>query len=280
MTTDVQTSYTLAPAAGLPGLIVDEPGGHKDVVSRMLVTAALAAGLPVMRAPASGDRAAQPLSAPSVGDVDAILVTGVSTAGVQTLDTELDGVIGTDRFVWPVNLQMVFNSHADWNATTAVVSGLDQYGRPQTEDFAIPDGGNATVTGTKFWSKVDSISVPAQGGTNGTFTVGTGTALGPIGRDVLGILAWDPGREPGAWAVGEIAPVLRSGRIWVTVEEAVETEQQAFVRLVIAGAEVRGAFRASPDGTAGAPDAVPLINAKFVTSTSGAGVAQLEVTLS
>ena len=110
----------------------------------------------------------------ALADPDAILATGASTAGIQTLTgSTLDGVVGDDPMNPARVLTMTFNSHADWDATTAVVTGLGPSGEAQTENFAIPNGGNATVTGTKRFSRVTQIVIPAQSGTSGTFTVGT-----------------------------------------------------------------------------------------------------------
>lgn len=108
-------------------------------------------------------------------DVDAIMTNGASTAGVQSLDAaDFDGVIGEDEISPPRNLTFTFDTHADWNPTTIVVTGIDANGRTITESFAVPDGGNATVTGTRVFAQVTGISVPAQGGIGGTFTVGVG----------------------------------------------------------------------------------------------------------
>ena len=110
----------------------------------------------------------------ALGDADAIVATGASTAGEQTLTgSTLDGVVGDDPMNPPRVLTMTFNSHADWDASTAVVTGLGPSGEAQTENFSIPNGGNATVTGTKRFSRVTQIVIPAQSGTSGTFTVGT-----------------------------------------------------------------------------------------------------------
>ena len=110
----------------------------------------------------------------ALGLADAIVATGASTASEQTLTgSTLDGVVGDDPMNPARVLTMTFNSHADWDATTAVVTGLGPSGEAQTENFSIPNGGNATVAGTKRFSRVTQIVIPAQSGTSGTFTVGT-----------------------------------------------------------------------------------------------------------
>lgn len=104
-----------------------------------------------------------------------ILATGgASTAGVQTISgTALNGSIGGGAMSPPRKVSLTFSAHANWDATTAVVHGLDADGNVITENFAIPNGGDDTVNGSKFFAKVTSIVIPAQSGTAGTFTAGT-----------------------------------------------------------------------------------------------------------
>lgn len=111
-------------------------------------------------------------------DPDAIIATIGSTAGTQLLeDTDLDGATGDGVISPPRNLTFTHNGHADWNATTGVVTGLDANGRTITESFEIPNGlgaGPQSVTLTRLFSRVLSFAIPAQGGTNGTATLGVG----------------------------------------------------------------------------------------------------------
>lgn len=113
-------------------------------------------------------------------DVDAIVATGGSTATLQTV-TALDGVIGDDVMSPTRRLSMTFSSHANWDATTATITGTNSLGATITEDFVIPDGGNATVSGTKYFRSVVSISIPAQAGASGTFTVGVLASVTAVG---------------------------------------------------------------------------------------------------
>ncbi len=69
-------------------------------------------------------------------------------------------------------------------------------------------------------------------------------------------------------------PVLRRGYIWVAVEGAVTEEGAVFVRTAASGANTTiGAARADADSAS----ATVVPNAKFVTSTTGAGYAIVEV---
>ena len=114
-------------------------------------------------------------------DADAIVASGVASAAApQTITSaSFNGVIGAGRKSPPRNLTFTFNSHADWDATTLVVTGR-RNGRIITENIAIPNGGNATVVGTKVFD-MDAASlalttflIPTQSGVNGTLQVGVG----------------------------------------------------------------------------------------------------------
>ncbi len=69
-------------------------------------------------------------------------------------------------------LSVVLSNHADWDATTMVVSGTDAQGVAITENFSIPNAGNTTLTGAKYFKSVTSVSIPAQTGSGGTFAIG------------------------------------------------------------------------------------------------------------
>jgi len=161
---------------------------------------------------------------------------------------------------------MVLNSHADWNATTGVVAGEDAEGNYQTENFTIPDAGNATVTGAKLFSRVDSITIPAQGGVNGTATFGTGSVLGEIaGAALAGLLLYKPGIVPASataeYGQYQVVPVARKVKMIVEVESATDVADgsRVYSRLTAAGAEVVGAYRGNSDSG----DAFPVVGLRF-----------------
>ncbi len=67
--------------------------------------------------------------------------------------------------------------------------------------------------------------------------------------------------------------VMQKGVIWVPVEEAVTPASAVLVRIIAEGSEVAGAFR----DTADASDCIDISAwARFVSSTTGAGLAQLQ----
>lgn len=114
------------------------------------------------------------------GDVDAIIVAGASSGSLQTI-TSFDGVIGGAAMTPARSLQLVLSSHADWDATTATITGTDENGDAISEAFAIPNSGNATVTGSKRFKTVTQVSIPAQSGAGGTFTLGIRARLSATG---------------------------------------------------------------------------------------------------
>lgn len=115
----------------------------------------------------------------ALADVDAIPATGgASSASPQTLSgASLDGVLGYRALSPSRRITLVLSNHADWDATTATITGKDANGDTITEDLTIPNGGNATLTTTKLFARVTSVTIPAQSGTGGTFTVGVAAPM-------------------------------------------------------------------------------------------------------
>ncbi len=81
----------------------------------------------------------------------------------------------------------------------------------------------------------------------------------------------DDGMKPGV-----VMGVLVEGTIWVPVEEAVTPASSVLVRIIATGDEVAGAFRDSAD----ASDCIDVSGfCRFLTSTTGAGFALLQVNM-
>ena len=80
----------------------------------------------------------------------------------QALTTsDFNGAIGAGRIFPPAKIELVLSSHADWDATSATLTGLDENGLPVSETLTIPNGGNATVTSSNHYSalRVDGASI-------------------------------------------------------------------------------------------------------------------------
>lgn len=275
----VQTTYTTAPLVAIEGGDYDIARATDNISAA--ATEAIRFGLLVVNLVGDDDDECSLPGAPGAADPIAILATGgASTAGTQTYSgAQLNGTVG-DRVLSPARtIEMVFSSHANWDATNAVITGLDTDGDIVTDTIAIPDTGGATVASTQVFSKVTSIDIPAQSGTAGTFTVGYGTTLGAL-SDVLGIARADTSLSrsvtPGTgYAITQTVSIKRKGRIWVLAENQVNKGDDVFVRLTAAGAEVRGHMRSDSD----AGDAIPVKGLTFFTSTTAAGLAVVEVNL-
>lgn len=263
-----QSTYTQSPAIARRGMITDD--AYRDVLT-FGAAAALVPGRLVVRA---NQDAPDPIPEGNVptaiaADVDAIIATGASTAGVQTLDsTDFDGVVGADYFGVPAFITFTFSSSTDWDATDITVTGILADGSIGTDTIAIPDGGNATVTGDVAFWRITGVSIPAQTSTGGTFTMGiadTGRAL--TGAQILGVavrsqLVVDDDTIDADTRAG----AYRRGRICVETDgSTIVPGAPAFVR-VIAGTATQLVGMFSADTASGA--AVALTGARFTKSIS------------
>lgn len=266
-------TYNQAPAVGLAGQIALPAEGFR-VVSR-LALGAIIAGAPVLRDVENlSEAGVQSWPEVDAADVDGI-VTSIATAATATsiTSTGLNGVVGQDEMVPPRNITITATNNADFDLTTWYVRGRDENGLPQEEAFVMPNGGNTTLTGNKFFSKVTEVYVPAQSGTGGSYTVGFGSKLGPLDLHLAGIALYDATKPPGAYAEDDSVSVLEEGAIYVQSETAVDPTKPVYVRLVISGDEVRGHFRATVD----ANDLAQIVRARWAEKTTGAGVAGLRL---
>lgn len=223
------------------------------------------------------------IPAPNGADNDAIVAAGGigSTASAQALGTAaLTGAVGAGEIFPPTNLTYTFNSHTDWDATEMVVTGIGPLGTVVQEYIAIPNGGNQVITGKVHFKFVTNIDIPAQSGTNGTLIVGTGTNYGPVALGkVRGVAVRKTGAQSSSYAAEDAVSIMQRGKIYVVAEASVTKGAQAYVRIVATGDEERGAFRASADGSAGSPDAVPLLGATFAASASTGALVALDLNL-
>lgn len=268
----VQTSYSNTRDLAVAGMPADNEGA---VDRSVIVESAIAAGLLVVQGTTTKTEGAPP-SAPSAA-ATAIVSTPVATAiAAQTVSgASLDGAVGQGLISPPKNITLTLTSHADFDATTAVVTGEDEEGQVIEEDFAIPNGGNATVTGSKIFAKITSVYIPAQSGAGGAVTVGTGVKLGAIDGIVHGVSLYDASREPGTYAVDYVMPVRRKGAVWVYAETAVNPSLPVYARFVAGGGETLGRFRSTVDST----DLGRLRKARWLDTTSAEGFARLALDL-
>ncbi len=94
------------------------------------------------------------------------------------------------------------------------------------------------------------------------------------GANVVGITKYDDSAPNNPYAIGDSVPVVKKGRVWVNVEEAVTPASPVFVRFAAGSFPTLGAFRASADTAT----AVALPSAKFINSQATiGGLVQVEV---
>jgi hypothetical protein len=283
-----QASFTADPRVALPGLKADH--GLTDEISTIVGEAAgIEPGLFVVRGGTGDERppiAALPggTGGVMVADVDAIVTAHATAAAPQVLTVaDANGVIGDDEISPPKKLTFVMNSHADWNATSGDITYEDENGVQVTETLTIPDGGNATLTTAGYATRFIGATVPAQAGTNGSYTIGTSATATLAGTEVLGVSVRTHHARLDLAASGldtyedeTSMPVMRRGRIWMVIENDFKAGDRVLARVIAAGAEKLGAARV---GTTDSGDAFQVPGAQLMTSGSAGDLGIVELNL-
>lgn len=143
---------------------------------------------------------------PAASDVDGIKLAAATAATPQSFTSaNWDGVLGTGEMVPPRNAAIATTAHANVDAVEVVVTGRvrDFMGLlvEQTDTITLTDGGGVTDAGTKAFSFIDQVDIPAQGGAGATLSIGWGVLIGlsrPM-RSMAGLLR--PLREVAVGAV-------------------------------------------------------------------------------
>lgn len=276
----MQSAIASSLTAGRQGLLAN--GGYEPKIMPRIAYDAVRCG--VLALLAAGTDVGSPGLAklvPSLDiDVDSVIATIASAASAQTIvAASFDGVGvgGLGAIMSPARrLGLVLSSHANWDLTTAYITGTDMYGHVIKEAIVIPDAGNATVTTKNYFARVTELYIPAQSGTSGTATLGVTADDAMFSRRDSGIVVYNPAHEP--YATGEAFTaqdpigVLTEGRIWVAVEAAVADGDIPYVRCATVSTDIRGQWRSGP-----ASNFAPYPDAVFRSATSGAGLAILEL---
>lgn len=271
----VQTSYDKDPAIGLEGQIADTHQVRDEVSRLNNEDPSAAPGLLIMRGSADDDESARVLMNPVTSpDVDAFITTKSSPSTETVFDGgDLDGVLDGDEHAFGWFVDLVLDASADWNATTATLKAKRASdGAIVEEEIDIPDGGNATVSTTEKYCKVVSLTIPAQGGTGGSFTLGISGDPDLNRSWVQGVSVLRTAREDSPYDVDEVMPVLRRGRIFVRTETAVNEGDRAFARHTAPGDETLGEFRNDADGGNAA-----MAPARFSQDADADSIVKLEV---
>lgn len=248
-----QTSYSNSPVAARPGMLAG--GMDPEILSKVADGSVKVGQACAITAAASGlslGTVTALTAAQLAVDVDSVIATGASTAGIQNLTTfDGTGAGGAGAEMIPARkLAIVQNNHADWDATTLTIYGLDVDGLACQATITLPNNGNATTAQNEnvYFSKILKVNIPAQTGTNGTFTLGVIADDGMYPEGQLVIPYYDSSREPynssNQYVDGESVPCFRKGRLWVPMAATPVAGQQLYVRIVTGGGgfgELRGA---------------------------------------
>jgi hypothetical protein len=150
--------------------------------------------------------------------------------------------------------------------------------------IAVPGQIDQTFEAREIVSRLTNAAVPMGRGVCISGTAGAKCDLPAAAGDVtqgkvLGVVCFTPAASSTTVPAGVQASILRKGRAWVTVEEAVNDGDQAFLRHTTHTDDTPGAWRKSADTVSGSATATAVPSAYFRSSTSGAGLALLEINL-
>lgn len=294
----MQTSYSMYPALARIGQILDLFSPR--VISAKIARGIISTGLGVFRPPVTGGAGSSFLDPgesyqnavpPVAASATALLATGgASSASIQVISgSSFNGTYGYQSGtsamleMQPARLvTLVLSSHANWDATTAVLRGYNHNGQLVSENLTIPDAGNATVTSTTRFRSIVDLTIPAQSGASGTFTMGVSILDSSVTiADFQGVAVYAPvhmssagtgspwgvaGANSGSTAVGSIGDndcfdCLEKGAIAVFTEVATVDGDDVYVRVGSgSGGSRLGAFRNDADSAT----AVQVVGAKFI----------------
>lgn len=299
----MQTSYSTNPPIGRAGMIADSRI-MRHVQSR-LAAGPIRAGQGVFRVPGYGQpgthvadpgQVYQSSGQDVAADVDAILATGgASAAGIQVIQgAALNGILGAVDLIPARKVTLILSNHADWDATTAVIRYTNQDGVVVEENLAIPNAGNTTLTTAGYVKRVTSLTIPAQSGAGGTFTMGVAILdASVVAADFDGVAIYDAAHSPGPgasayipatgagvvaeYADGDSVPCLYKGPVWVVTEDACVAGAAVYCRVVSAAGGAAavdlGNFRSDNAGG----NAVLIANARWGRDSGIGGLNILEM---
>ncbi len=294
----LQNSYGFEQFRMVPGSFM-EAFGHRQV-SNKIARGLLAAGRMAFKVPTVGGagsrnsidpgEAFQYVVGGTAASTTAVLASGgASSLALQNI-TSFNGSLGAGPYQPARAITLTLNNNANWDATTAVLTGVNHLGVTVSENLSIPDSGNTTLTTTNLYRSITRLTIPAQSGTGGTFTMGVaalaggaltladcfGVVVRQIGKTVINTsnMYGFPGQTGPAtlnfdYADGETVPCLFDGAMAVVTETAVSDRDPVYVRIASgAGGSLLGSFRNDADTAS----AILVTGARFVRDAS-AGVA-------
>lgn len=223
-------------------------------------------------------RQAKPMTSLTAAATAILASGGASASTAQTISgAALNGSVGTGLITPAQQVTMTLSSHANWDATTAVFTYENAVGEVVSENVAIPDAGNTTISTIGAARRLIQVYIPAQSGTAGTFTLGTiPTAPVITHRNHVGVAMYDASRDPyttgNAYTAGDPMNVISKGRVYVIVEDAVAAGDPVYVRTTTASSDVAGQFGGERAANFGL-----LLGARYVTAAAQDGLAIVEL---
>lgn len=283
----VQSSYTQNPGEAVLGNFAEAFGARrvKSRISRGLTKA----GFGVFLSSGADVSSVDPgevyhVPFPAAGVSANALHSGASAASIQTI-TAFNGVYGSSELQPPRQVTFTFDASTDWDPTSATLRYVNDKNVIVTETISVATSGTPSTTGRV--KRLISLTIPAQTGAGGTFTIGV-AALASLTEALFegvavrqefkttpnsSALYSYPGVAAtlgsGDYADAETVPVMSEGGIWVYSEAAVNDGDPVYVRTAVnGGLNVLGAF-APAAGTG----LTLLTRARFVRQSAGAGPA-------
>lgn len=229
------------------------------------------------------------LPALPAADPDAVMTSAAlaSAATAQSLNaSNFDGAIGRDRITPARTVTITFDASADWDTPSGEcrvdIYGVDALGAEIKDTISKPNGSGAgTYTTEKAYASVVHVDVEACNGAGGTADIGVSNARVELSqKDYPGVALYESIKEPNTtareFAQYEDVAVLKSGVVAVQVEHAVSAGDDAYVRVLESGADLRGQWTGQ-DGADTPASYARFPAAHFVSSASADGIAHLEI---
>ena len=271
----MQTSYSLDPAVGREGVQADSRT-LKHIVSRC-ANGIIKAGKGVFSSTGFGQPGSNKRDPGSIYQnptpgaaalATALLTGGASSASIQTI-TSFNGTNAAADMTPARKVTMVLSSHANWDATVAVLTGVNHLGLTVSENLTIPDAGNVTLTTTGYFKRLTSLVIPAQSGAAGTFTLGVSILDSSVTlADFVGFALYDAAQTavviPNTAGTAEYqdtdtVSVLVKGALWVVTEDACVAGGDVYVRTGAGTFSQLGAVRSDSDSSS----AIQITGARF-----------------
>ena len=232
------------------------------------------------------------IAALPAADGDAIMTAAAlgSAVAAQSLDAaNFDGATNRDRIAPAQAVTVTFDAAnlVDWDTASGEcridIYGVDALGADIKDTIARPNGAAfATVFATELaFASVYHVDVEACNAAAGTAVMGLNSSrTGLSAKDFPGVALYESMKEPNTaarlYADEEAVSILIEGRVAVIVEHAVSVGDDAYVRVLAAGADLTGQWTGQ-DGADTPATYARFPGAKFTTAAAADAVAVLEL---